>query len=268
MLGLLAAQSVTQTLTNSYKYSVMMPDKQSRELYLLEKFLPQLFHAVAYSLTQPMPPLPDVVVEVHGRRIGIELTDLIPDESARRMEKLQESILIEAQRVFENKCSLPLHVTVGFSQAINQKGLRIQQLGQQLADIVWRFVEPRKGLAAYQEQFYFQIDCHTNDYFHDVGIFYLNRITAACWSPIMSFWVPTAPTDSIQEIIRRKSRNVPGYLTGCDEVWLLIFETGSPSSYFSYYEQLRGNFFDSTFSRTLIGRIANEELVELRTKQV
>ncbi|RAK69512.1 hypothetical protein DLM85_01215 [Hymenobacter edaphi] len=175
-------------------------------------------------------------------------------------------ILREAQRAFENKCELPLHVTVDFSPAITQKGIQRQQVGQQLADIIWQSVESVKDQPGNQDQFYIQIERQHDAYFHDIGVFYLNRITDACWSPITSFWVPAAPIDSIQEIIRRKSQNVPGYLSGCDEVWLLILETGSPSSYFDHYEQLRESTFDSAFSRTLVGRISHAEIVELKSE--
>jgi hypothetical protein len=78
--------------------------------------------------------------------------------------------------------------------------------------------------------------------------------------------VPDAPMETIQGIINRKDKNLQGYLSGCDEVWLLLLETGSPSSYYDGFEQLNERTFTSGFARTLIGRIPNGEVIELRTQ--
>ena len=77
--------------------------------------------------------------------------------------------------------------------------------------------------------------------------------------------MPDAPADLIQSIINRKSKNIKGYLSGCDEVWVLLLETGSPSSYYDGFENLKEIIFASGFTRTLIGRIPNGEVVELLT---
>jgi hypothetical protein len=86
-----------------------------------------------------------------------------------------------------------------------------------------------------------------------------------CWSPDTTFWVPGVPIEKIQKIINRKNQNVTGYLKGCDEVWLLILETGSPSSYFDHFDKLKETIFVSGFARTLIGRISKGELLTLET---
>ncbi|PJJ60429.1 hypothetical protein [Hymenobacter chitinivorans] len=240
-----------------------MPDKQSRELFLLEKFLPTLFAETPFSLSQPKPPLPDFIIQVEGKKIGIEMTALILNEESREREAKQDAILDEAQRLFEARSHLPLQVTVGFSEAVDWSALNRKPIAAFLAGIIESSVLAVKDLPQNQAQFDIRIESFIHSHIHSVGIFYLDRLTTPCWSPITSFWVPDAPVAKIQEIITRKSNNISGYLTGCDEVWLLILETGSPSSYFDRFEKLQDTIFESGFARTVIGRISKGDLIEL-----
>lgn len=248
-------------------YLAAMPTKASRELYLLERFLPELFQEV-YILSQPAPPLPDAIIHVNGKKIGIEMTALILDEQAREREAKQDAILNEAQKLFEEQLQLPLHVTVNFLELGNWKNLERRHVAILLADVVKRCVLGVKDLPESQAQFTIRTEAFIHPCIHSVNIFFLHRLTVPCWTPITSFWVPSAPVEKIQEIINRKSKNVNGYLTGCDEVWLLLLETGSPSSYFDHFEKLQEVIFESDFSRTLIGRISKAELLALQTKSV
>ncbi|GAA4045073.1 hypothetical protein GCM10022409_33870 [Hymenobacter glaciei] len=113
-----------------------MPDKQSRELYLLERFLPVLAENQPYTVSQPAPPLPDAVVEVNGRKIGIEITALIMDGTVSRREGDQDKILHEAQTQFEKQYQMPLHVSVSFAESANWQKINRQQVASFVADIV------------------------------------------------------------------------------------------------------------------------------------
>ncbi|MCC3153156.1 hypothetical protein Q3A66_09855 [Hymenobacter sp. BT770] len=245
-----------------------MSTKESRELYLLERFLPQLFEGNSYSLSQPAPPLPDALIQVNGRKIGIEMTALILNEQAREREANQDAILTEAQRLFEEQFRLPLQVTVDFVEAVNWRNIDRKSVAALVADAVGTCVLEVKEMPQYLAQFDVRIDTFIHSHIQHISVFYLDTLTQPCWSPITTFWVPEAPVEKIQEIINRKNKNVSGYLSGCDEVWLLLLETGSPSSYFDHYEKLQEATFESDFSRTLIGRISKGELVTLQTKRV
>ncbi|GAA3982891.1 hypothetical protein [Hymenobacter antarcticus] len=245
-----------------------MSTKESRELYLLERFLPQLFGAKSYSLLQPAPPLPDVLIQVDGRKIGIEMTALILNEQAREREANQDAILIEAQRIFEKKHQLPLQVTVDFFEAVNWRNLDRKSVAALVAEAVGTCVLEVKEMPQYQIHFDVTIDSFIHSHIRGISVFYLDTLTQPCWSPITTFWVPDAPFEKIQEIINRKNKNVSGYLAGCDEVWLLMLETGSPSSSFHRFEKLQELAFASAFTRTLIGRVSKGELLTLPTKSL
>ena len=243
-----------------------MPDKQSRELYLLERFLPVLVENQSYTVSQPAPPLPDAIVEINGRKIGIETTALIANGEISRREGDQDKILNEAQKQFEKQCQMPLHVSVSFAESANWQKINRQQIASFVTDIVIRSISEVKELAQYKSYFSIRKDRLSHDYIRSIGISFSDKLTISCWSPITSFMVPDAPIEIIQSIINRKSKNLHGYLKGCDEVWLLLLETGSPSSYYDGFDKLNERTFTSDFARTLIGRIPNGELVELQTQ--
>ena len=242
-----------------------MSTKASRELYLLERFLPAMFGNEPYVLSQLPPPLPDFIIEISGRKIGIEETDIIPDKKMIERESIQANILREAQRLFENQLQLPLHVRVTFAEADNWKNLERKKVSALLAGAIVCCVEEAKAMLQNQQCFDIPIEKFIHSHIQSVGVFYLSQLTDSCWSPRCSIWVPSVPVEKIQTIIDDKSKNVSGYLTGCDEVWLLMLETGSPSSYFDHFDKLQEVKFASSFARTLIGRIAGGNLVELQT---
>ncbi|NVO86426.1 hypothetical protein [Hymenobacter terrestris] len=245
-----------------------MPDKQSRELYLLERFLPQLLEGKPYRLIQPAPPLPDVIVQLGEKSIGIEITLLIPDEQVRQREATQEAILDEAQKIFEARHQLPLQITVDFVETADWLKLNRRHVADFLAKTIEQSVLAAKGIPQNQLQFDLRVDQSGHPHIQSIGIFYLDRLTQSCWSPITSFWVPNVPAQVVQKIIHRKSRNIGGYMTGCDDVWLLMLETGSPSSYFDGFEKLEAVSFTSAFARTMIGRISKGELIMLHTEPI
>lgn len=242
-----------------------MPDKQSRELYLLERFLPALAENQPYTVSQPAPPLPDAVVNVNGRKIGIETTALILNGEISRREGDQDKILNEAQKQFEKQYQMPLHVSVSFAESANWQKLNRQHVASFVTDIVIRSISEVKELAQFKSHFSIRKDRLNHSHIRSIGISFSNKLTVPCWSPITSFMVPDAPIEVIQNIINRKSKNIRGYLSGCDEVWLLMLETGSPSSYYDGYEKLERHKFISGFTRTLIGRVPNGEVVALET---
>jgi len=243
-----------------------MPDKQSRELFQLELFLPELLRNRPYTLLQPAPPHPDAVIEVDGRIVGIETTVLIMNELVKQREAAQDAILNQAQKLFEEEHQMPLHVTVDFIESANWKSLNRERVASFLATTISQWVQKLKDIPQYQSQFDIQTDGLDHEYIQQMIVSYSSKWIMPCWSPIEGFVVPQAPTQIIQDIICRKTKNFTGYLTGCDEVWLLIIETGSPSSYYEHYNELQKVEFESGFARTLIGRISKGELLELRTK--
>jgi len=243
-----------------------MPTKESRELYLAERFLPELFKEQQYTLLQPAPPLSDIVINAGNKRVGIEITALILDEQAKRRESEQDAILREAQILFEKKHQLPLHVSISFNESANWKQLDRRQIADFLANTIIDSVSEIRNLPQYQATFTIRLNNVINSYVQSITVFYLQQITNSCWSPITSFWVPKLPIEKIQKVINRKNKNISGYLQGCDEVWLLILETGSPSSYFDRFDTLKEITFASNFARTLIGRISRGELLTLQTE--
>ena len=263
--GALASKRIGVPAQGCRYLSNLMPDKQSRELYLLERFLPALVENHPYTVSQPAPPLPDAVVEVNGRKVGIEITALIMDGAISKREGDQDKILHEAQKQFEKQCQIPLHVSVAFAESANWQKINRQQVAAFVTDTVIRTVSEVKELAHYKSQFLILNDRLNHRYIRSIGITFSNKLAVPCWSPITSFVVPSAPVEAIQDIINRKSKNIQGYLIGCDEVWLLMLEIGSPSSYYDGFEKLDKHTFMSGFTRTLIGRVPNGEVVELQT---
>jgi hypothetical protein len=243
-----------------------MSTKQSRELFQVKRFLPILFKNESYSLTQPSPPLPDVVVQLADKRIGIEITTLVLNEQLVQMESSQETILSEAQRLFEQNYRIPLHVTVNFVDEASWKRRECQQVAVFLADTVCQLVLEAKELPQFADHFDISEQDIEHTHICGVSILYSAYLTIPCWSQISSFWVPSAPLENIQAIISRKTKNIKGYKLGCEEVWLLILETGSQSSYFEHFDKLQAYVFESDFAKTLIGRISKGEVLVLNTK--
>jgi hypothetical protein len=242
-----------------------MPDKQSRELFQLQRFIPSLFRDEPYTLSQPNPPLPDAIIQLANRRIGIEITTLVVDERLMQMESSQETILSEAQKIFEQQHQLPLHVAVSFEERASWKKRDCEQVSIFLAEAVNQLVLNARDSPHYQTQFDIVLEDIEHTHISRISVLYLKQLTIPCWSPLGRFWVPNAPVEELQKIIRKKTQNVDGYLSGCDEVWLLILETGAQSSYFSNFEKLLLHTFESGFAKTMIGRISKGELLMLKT---
>lgn len=232
----------------------------------MQKFLPDLFGSESYTLSQPNPPLPDVIVQLSDRRIGIEITTLVVDKKLVQRESSQKSILSEAQRIFEQQYQLPLNVAVSFVDGASWKKRDCEQVSIFLADAVSKLVLEVKDLPQYRIKF----DAVKEDVAHThvtgIGVSYLKQVTNPCWCSHEGFYVPDVSFENIEKIIKKKNKNVSGYMLDCDEVWLLIIETGAQSSYFDHFEDVQSHVFESIFKKIMIGRYSKGSLLTIRVQ--
>jgi len=242
-----------------------MPSKESRELYLIEKFIPVLFEGQSCGLLQLGPPAPDIIIAVHGKRIGIEQTDIVFDSSIVMRESKQARILSKAQALYESRLQLPIHVTTDFLDEACWERVNIEQVAAFLANKVVQYVSSNMDNIICENHFNIKIKKSESKYVDKIGVSYFEKISTSAWSPITGFCVPDISVSMIQNIIDRKNKHINGYLISCDEVWLLLTETGAPSSYFSDFEKLQPHTFESGFAKTMIGRVSKGELLMLKT---
>ncbi|MEO6816696.1 MAG: hypothetical protein ABI177_08330 [Edaphobacter sp.] len=122
--------------------------KKARERFLLDKFL-ECQGLTPTSIGTPEPPSPDFLIELDGRKVGIEITEIYPlsprshsgldgPSPPQAIESRGEKVVSLAKEAYFRRNDSPLLVTVVFS---NIETIRKKEKREKLAELIADEVE-------------------------------------------------------------------------------------------------------------------------------
>jgi hypothetical protein len=168
-------------------------------------------------IEQPDPPAADLLIECVGRRVSIELTQIVPDKNL-SIRKAQRNAVGDAQRLFERLERQPVFVNVSFA------GGELPQR-RRLAEELNAFVSAHTPLASRS----FQVFAGTEEsrglppWMNGISIFEPHH-EGADWVGGSVWSVASLSRAKVEQAIKRKAAKLDRYrqhlLDG--EVWLLI----------------------------------------------
>lgn len=211
------------------------------------------------------------VIGLEHRRIYYEHPQLKSGQQRGAQEHLHFSIVNFAHQMFKQRCSVPLWLTVAFSEPFNLRKHDVHPVAEALAEAVlssvanqldfirqenttivsaWEYRRKHKpfpdGIRAFRYKIY-------DDPKYEV------------WGPTYGYGVPTLTVDAVNEKIQSKDSKVIEYKKRCDEAWLLLVtDLGMPSSHFRIDDKVYTHPFATQFERLFLLTDGNNKLFELK----
>ncbi|MGC2519592.1 MAG: hypothetical protein WA373_10880 [Burkholderiales bacterium] len=204
--------------------------------------------------------IPDFLVRVSDRVVGVEVTQLFKPKGGRDVESTQERILEEACRKAQEQELPHAHVTLFF----NLRGPLYSVARSRIADAVVRVVAeqmPADGESVELERVPGQP--------REVDLITINRIH--CYGPGRWVWLELGTIDRdaacpVQKAIARKAVLLSSYLKFCSECWLLLAaDSFRASGKLAFDDSYQSRVFVSPFARTYVLEFGKGWLYRLRT---
>jgi hypothetical protein len=222
--------------------------------------------------------VPDLLVYHNGHVVGVEHTRLYSENPSlasgrqrRPQEKIHFRILDVAHYLFKQKSSIPIWLSVTFTEPFDYRTKDIDDVANALADAVFTVLQYNRRLA--QPKVLVNIEAWQ---FQRRGLHFPQGIRAIhytvendprmeVWGPSYGYGVPSLTIEQLEPVIQAKDARVVEYRKRCDEVWLLIVtDLGMPSSHFRVADDLPQNIFSTQFERLFLLFGGNSKLLELQ----
>jgi hypothetical protein len=179
------------------------------------------------TLETAIEPAPDLLFSYQGKKVGVEHTRLFSDDgsSASSFQAYEYNIdtVAETCRVEYLRRGLPpVEVKLFMPQArLSKKGIPI--LARWIVEAVERFLPENPGQAEIRNDwsgnFPEEIEC--------IRMIRFKGQTSTSFFTLRSAWLRTVEKGWLQTKVDEKASRLPGYLSACDEVWLLMAEEQS-----------------------------------------
>jgi hypothetical protein len=248
--------------------------QKQRERFLLDRFLEHRGISPT-NIKQPDPPDPDFLIDIDGRKVGIELTRVFvrPDKHPRpvkeplpqEVESITNWIVSRARKIYFDAECPPVLARIVFSNRITldkKKGDqiakliagRIQRMGIQNSQVIWRSSEGEREEALLSKSV-------VSIYAHGVAKLHLAR-----WIVARAGFVHTLTAKHLQDRIDSKAKKINGYKKNTEEIWLLIVADRTlPSQKFMLSPSFPLDSLSSRFARTFYYGYGADGVIEFKS---
>jgi hypothetical protein len=200
--------------------------KKLQEMFFLDQFL-KLQGISPKSVDHRTPPDPDFLIDLDGRKVGIELTALHIRKTKKNPLKAGESctdkIVSEARRIYFEAGNPPVLTTVVFSTRFVPEKCRRDDIAKLIADQVqgmrfqppqvvdWRPCDDENEKSLLSESIAF---IHARS---------VPEVQMARWSVARAGLAVSLTPRHLQDVIKQKAQKFEGYKKCADEIWLLVY---------------------------------------------
>ncbi|MBS1555882.1 MAG: hypothetical protein JSU09_13235 [Bacteroidetes bacterium] len=203
---------------------------------------------------------PDFIIETTVGKIGIEFTELLnssefsSDKNPAELYSFQDKVINESKNLFEQKYKTKLAVTVEFNPYPKVNFKEVKQASVFLLDLIQHhFQELEKSKSII-------IECSDN-LFKSVTAFVLPIEMQSVWSPLRFKMTEVMPSESLQDIVSRKSKTITLYRSKANKIFLVIVTgLGMKSLFYQVEPDIKIN---SEFDDVFVLDMMTEKLVSV-----
>lgn len=240
--------------------------KYSYEERILKKFLRLCPLVSLNSMMNDLSRVIDFRFKTENGILGVELTRCIGENGTKKAEKenFLDSIIAEAQRLYQKQSSLNLWVSVYLCDTEHINKNKAKQLSAEIARILTaNFKRIAKTDLEHRRTFRLYLDRNLEGkiYVYNTGVLQIN-----IWKRIKICWVRQHPYTLLQEIIAKKVSKLEHYKHWADKIFLLVTaDRGLPPESVFFDEHLSQQCFYSKFDKVFFFDVLNEQIFELHT---
>lgn len=257
-------------------------EKKRHEKFLLDRFLEH--QGITPTRIDPGES-PDFLVDIDGRTVGVEVTQLfikrcnsearlLPEEKAlleakeptlQAIESITSSIVSKARRIYLDADNPPVHSQILFSSWIkpNIDNKKRDQVAKLIADQIQGMSLQNSEVANWRSR-EDEKENPLSDWVIFISAQRVPELRFARWSPTNNSvgFVSTLTPERLQEEIDKKASRISAYKKRAEEIWLLIVADRTRSSQkFSVMPDFPLDSISSPFAKTFYYGYVSDEVL-------
>jgi hypothetical protein len=206
---------------------------------------------------------PDFVINHNGKKIGVELIELMenisqPFSSAAKYS-LEDKIAKSDQRQFDLISNKKLMVNLQIVENLNLPQHKINYLASQIVDILTNTINDKPYVLSHNLEIIENLPKQIVNIYYDITPF----LTESHFSVMRSKWTGSFNLNDLNRSIGKKENNVKTYRKNVDLIYLLIIEGFTFSSYLGPFEK-KGNIINNSFDKIFLLKVMSRELFEIK----
>ncbi len=251
-----------------------MKQERNSQVSDLELFLRTYFKSLPEDVIHD--DRPDLIIRLGDRAVGIEHTRIyrtlgeISGLEPHAQEALQFQIVDKAWQLHSGISSEKLWLSVDFEDVTTYRKKEVQLIADSIArvvqDALMHLLSNRDDGLWYQieEWRHRRLGLEFPRQVKKIDFQMVDNPGYEIWGPSYGYVVPHMSVERVRGKIEIKEKQLPDYLSKCNEVWLLIVaDTGVPSNHFEIDQDLLSEQFSTRFSKVFLMRSFHLDLHEL-----
>ena len=206
---------------------------------------------------------PDFIIHIDGKRIGIEITELMEETklsiSSAAKYSIEDKIAKSAQRQYDNISDKRLNVNLQIANNLNISKNRVDHLSRLISEILRDEIKDFPYAITHNLEINADLPEEILGIYYDVYPF----LDESHFSVMRGKWTGSFNIIDLNRAIRKKECYTPLYKSKTDLVYLLILEGLSFSSYLGPFEMI-GTIVDNSFDKIFLLKILSRQLFEIK----
>ena len=243
--------------------------KKKREKFFLDRFLE--LQGISPAFIQPSDP-PDFLIDLEGRKVGIEVTELfirsynLEAHPLQVIESVTNQIVSKAREIYFDSDNPPVLSTIVFSNRITPDSRR-DEIAKLIADKIRKMNLSNSQVADWRPNENENEECVLSE---SVSLIHTRRVPDlrfARWNVARAGLVAGLTPKHLQEVIDKKAEKISAYKKYAEEIWLLIVaDRTRPSQKFFVTPDFPLDLVTSPFTKTYFCSYVAEEVIDLTNK--
>ena len=206
---------------------------------------------------------PDFIINLNGNNIGIELTELMEDVvspfSTAARYALEDKIAKSAQRKYDLVSNKRIIAHLQISENIKLPMHKIEILGNQIAEILIFTTKDMPYVLSHHHEIIDDLPNGILGIYYDITPF----MTDSHFSVWRGKWTGTFDINYLNKAIIKKENYITAYRQNVDQIYLLIIEGFTFSSYLGQFEH-KGTLCDNTFDKIFLLQVMSRQLFKIK----
>lgn len=206
---------------------------------------------------------PDFIINLDGKMIGIELTELMEEDSGplslAAKYSLEEKIAKSAQRQFDNRSDKRIMVNLQIVEKLNLPSYKITHLASEIAQILINTTKDFPDVLSNNHEIIENLPNEILNIYFDITPF----LTESHFTVMRGKWTGSFNINDLVRLIIKKNKYTLDYRRKVDLLYLLIIEGFAPKSWYGSF-MMTGSAIENDFDKVFLLKIMSRQLYKIK----
>lgn len=206
---------------------------------------------------------PDFIINLDGKRIGIELTELMEENSGQSSlaakYSLEDKIAKSARIKFDLRSDKRIMANLQIIDNLRLSSNKIDNVAGEIAEILFKTTKNFPNVLSHDHEITENLPKDILNIYFGITPF----MTESQFSVMRGKWTGSFDLNDLNRVIDKKDKNISAYKKKVDQLYLLIIEGFVPNSWYGPFT-MTGSTTKNSFDKIFLLKIMSRQLFEIK----